>query len=143
MLNRLIIRTYVAANEPVTIAGSAEPKISVIMRKSYGQAYLNMGGGRNSDEVATWPAAEISFMDPTFAAKITKGNNANPEALEEEAARMQKDCSAYEIAGIYSVQHVIKPSETRNFLARILEVHQSRLSGGVGQHLMRCWPTSF
>ena len=43
------------------------PKISVILRKSYGQAYLNMGGGRNSDEVAAWPTAEVSFMDPTFA----------------------------------------------------------------------------
>src|SRR4029079_12741927 len=30
------------------------PKISIILRKSYGQAYLNMGGGRNSDEVAAW-----------------------------------------------------------------------------------------
>ena len=27
------------------------PKLSVIVRKSYGQAYLNMGGGKNSDEV--------------------------------------------------------------------------------------------
>ena len=28
----------------------------MILRKSYGQAYLNMGGGRNSDEVAAWLA---------------------------------------------------------------------------------------
>ena len=42
------------------------PKLSVILRKSYGQAYLNMGGGRNSDEVAAWPTAEVSFMDPTL-----------------------------------------------------------------------------
>ena len=49
------------------------PKISVILRKTYGQAYLNMGGGRNSDEVAAWPTAEVSFMDPTFAVKIVHG----------------------------------------------------------------------
>ena len=28
------------------------PKITIIMRKSYGQAYINMGGGRNADGVA-------------------------------------------------------------------------------------------
>ena len=49
------------------------PKISVILRKSYGQAYLNMGGGRNSDEVAAWPTAEVSFMDPTFAVRVVHG----------------------------------------------------------------------
>ena len=49
------------------------PKISIILRKSYGQAYLNMGGGRNSDEVAAWPTAEVSFMDPKFAVKIVHG----------------------------------------------------------------------
>ena len=46
------------------LALTTVPKLSVILRKSYGQAYLNMGGGRNSDEVAAWPTAEVSFMDP-------------------------------------------------------------------------------
>ena len=46
------------------------PKLSVILRKSYGQAYLNMGGGKNSDEVVAWPTAEVSFMDPRFAVKV-------------------------------------------------------------------------
>lgn len=119
------------------------PKISVILRKSYGQAYLNMGGGRNSDEVAAWPGAEVSFMDPQFAARIVTGPDADPQKLEESLAAMQKDSSVYEIAGLYSVQHVIKPAETREFLKRMLEVHQLRLTNGVGQHLMRSWPTSY
>ncbi len=49
------------------------PKLSVILRKSYGQAYLNMGGGRNSDEVAAWPTAEVSFMDAQFGEKVVRG----------------------------------------------------------------------
>ena len=49
------------------------PKLSVVLRKSYGQAYLNMGGSRNSDEMAVWPTAEISFMDPQFAVQIVHG----------------------------------------------------------------------
>lgn len=119
------------------------PKLSVILRKSYGQAYLNMGGGRNSDEVAAWPNAEISFMDPHFAAKIVHGGKTDSSDFQETLAAMQRDNSVYEIAGIFSVQNIIKPSETREYLARSLEVHQSRLSRGVGQHLMRAWPTSY
>ena len=40
------------------------PRITVIVRKSYGQAYLNMGGGRNSDEVAIWPTADLGLHGP-------------------------------------------------------------------------------
>ncbi|HSF20594.1 MAG TPA: carboxyl transferase domain-containing protein, partial [Burkholderiales bacterium] len=39
------------------------PRITVILRKSYGQAYINMGGGRNTDELACWPSADLGFMD--------------------------------------------------------------------------------
>ena len=32
--------------------------------KSYGQAYINMGGNKNSDAMAVWPTADVGFMDP-------------------------------------------------------------------------------
>ncbi|MEO7653545.1 MAG: carboxyl transferase domain-containing protein, partial [Bryobacteraceae bacterium] len=110
------------------------PKISVILRKSYGQAYLNMGGGRNSDEVLAWPGAEISFMDPNFAVSIVSG-----VTLEE----MQRANSVWDIASIYAVQNVIQPMETRDHLLRLLETHELRLTKGIGEHLMRAWPTSY
>jgi hypothetical protein len=47
------------------------------------------------------------------------------------------------MARIFSAQDVIKPQETRNYLIRMFEVQQKRRSGGVGQHLMRTWPTSY
>ena len=65
--------------------------ISVILRKSYGQAYLNMGGGRNSDEVAAWPTAEVSFMDPTFAVKIVHGLAPGEPGFDAAFAQMNKD----------------------------------------------------
>jgi len=119
------------------------PKISIILRKSYGQAYLNMGGGRNSDEVAAWPTAEVSFMDPTFAVKIVHGLSPGDAGFDEAFAQMNKDSEAWGIAAIYAVQSVIQPHETRDYLIRMLEVHRQRLTNGVGQHLMRAWPTSF
>lgn len=125
------------------------PKLSLILRKSYGQAYLNMGGGRNSDEVAAWPTAEVSFMTPEFAVQVVHGSGdaafRDPESEEFQRAlgRMEEDGSIWDIAGNYAVQHVIRPEETRNYLLRMLEVHRLRLTNGVGRHLMGAWPTSY
>jgi acetyl-CoA carboxylase carboxyltransferase component len=119
------------------------PKLSVILRKSYGQAYLNMGGGRNSDEVAAWPGAEISFMDPNFAVQIVHGHQSDTPEFAEALKEMERDNSVYGIAEIFGVQAVIRPEETRDHLIRLLEVHQLRRTKGVGEHLMRAWPTSY
>src|SRR6185369_17845979 len=67
------------------------PKLSVILRKSYGQAYLNMGGGRNSDEVAAWPTAEISFMDSRFAVKVVHGLEPGQPGFDAAFAEMARD----------------------------------------------------
>jgi acetyl-CoA carboxylase carboxyltransferase component len=120
------------------------PKLSVIMRKSYGQAYLNMGGGRNSDDVAAWPTAEVSFMDPHYATEIvTWGQDASEEHKQRIRAQMRRDSSAYGLAEIYAVQAVIAPGDTRRYLARQLEIHELRLSAGTGAHRMASWPTTF
>ena len=130
-------------NHMNALALTTVPKLSVILRKSYGQAYLNMGGGRNSDEVAAWPTAEVSFMDPTFAVKIVQGLEAGDPGYDEALATMKRDSEAWDMASVYAVQSVIRPEETRDYLIRMLEVHRSRLTRGVGQHLMRSWPTSY
>ncbi|MFO1160406.1 MAG: carboxyl transferase domain-containing protein [Reyranellaceae bacterium] len=119
------------------------PKISVILRKTYGQAYLNMGGGRNSDEVAAWPSAEVSFMDPTYAVKIVHGLSPGEAGFDTAFAQMNKDSEPWDIAAMFAVQSIIQPHETRDYLIRMLDVHRQRLTNGVGEHLMQAWPTSF
>jgi methylmalonyl-CoA decarboxylase subunit alpha len=120
------------------------PKLSIIMRKSYGQAYLNMGGGRNSDDVAAWPTAEVSFMDAHFATEVvTWGKNADEQEKQSIRARMQRESSAFELAEIFAAQAVIAPQDTRRYLAAQLEVHEMRISGGIGQHRMAAWPTTY
>lgn len=44
--------------------------------------------------------------------------------------------------GVYTAQAVIDPRATRDYLIRMLEVHQPRSSGGIGEHLMHTWPTT-
>lgn len=121
------------------------PKISVIVRKSYGLAVSNMGAGGNADELACWVTAEISFMKPDFGAKVVFGVDPEkePEKFRDAVARMSKGTSPYDMAAIYTAQDVIDPRDTRDWLIRMLEVHRMRMSNGVGQHLMRTWPTSY
>lgn len=132
------IMNFMTALQMVTV-----PKISVILRKSYGQAYLNMGGGRNSDEVAAWPTAEVSFMTPSFAVNIVHGLNPGDPGFDEKLAEMERDNSVYDIASIYAVQNVILPHQTRDYLIRTLKVHRLRLTNGVGKHLMQTWPSTY
>ena len=119
------------------------PKLSLVLRKSYGQAYLNMGGGRNSDEFAGWPTAEISFMDPQFAVKVVHGLSPGEPGFESAQAEMDKASSVWDIASVYAMQSVVRPQDSREYLIRMLDVHELRLSRGVGKHLMQAWPTSY
>jgi acetyl-CoA carboxylase carboxyltransferase component len=119
------------------------PHLSVIVRKSYGRAYVCMGGGRHSDDVAAWPTAEVSFMSPEFATKIVHGVGVGEPGYEEALAQIRQGSDVWGLAGVYAAQAVIKPQDTRSYLIRMLEVYKLRLTKGVGQHLMRTWPTSY
>ena len=119
------------------------PRLSVIIRKSYGRAYVCMGGGRHSDDIAAWPTAEVSFMSPEFATKIVHGVGAGEPGFDEKFAQIQKGSDVWGLASVYAAQAVIRPEQTRDYLIRMLEVYKLRITKGVGQHLMRNWPTSY
>ena len=119
------------------------PSITVIVRKAYGRAYVAMGGGRHNDEMIAWPTAEVSFMDPNFATSIVHGVDVGEEGFENALADIQKDSAVWDMATIFSLQNIVKPQETRDYLIRMLDVYRLRKNGGVGEHLMRTWPTSY
>ena len=121
------------------------PKITVIMRKSYGQAYINMGGGQNADEVACWPTADLGFMDPAVSVNVLYGlrREDDPQRFDQLKAEVERDTSAWALAELYQAQNVIDPRDTREYLIRTLEVHRMRMHNGVGEHRLRNWPTSY
>jgi acetyl-CoA carboxylase carboxyltransferase component len=121
------------------------PKISLIMRKSYGQAYLNMGGGRNSDTVVCWPTADLGFMAPAVGVNVLFGvtEEEDPEKYKKLLGELARDTSAWNLAALYEAQEVIDPRDTRDCLAQLLDVHRSRLGSTVGKHLLATWPTSY
>lgn len=120
------------------------PKLALVLRKSYGLAVSNMGAGGNADELAAWATADVSFMKPEFGATVVFGVRPEdgPEKFAQAVAKMSRGTTAYDMAGVYTAHAVIDPRETRDYLIRMLDVHELRLSGGVGEHLMRTWPTT-
>lgn len=121
------------------------PKISVNMRKSYGQAVLNMGGAGNADSVVAWYTAELNFMDPRHAVTIVHGvtEQDDPGRYQALLAEMTHGTTAFDAASGNAVHAVIDPVDTRDTLIRLLDVHRLRMTGGIGKHLMRTWPTSY
>ncbi len=121
------------------------PKITIIVRKTYGQAFLNMGGGRNSDTIVAWPTAEISFMAPETGINVVHNlrKEDDPKRFAELVKAMDKDTEPWGAAGIFNVQDIIEPEKTREWLIRMLDYHFNHQTGGVGRHLMHCWPTSY
>jgi methylmalonyl-CoA decarboxylase subunit alpha len=121
------------------------PRIAITLRKNYGQAYLNMGGGRNSEEAAAWPSADFGFMDPATGVNVLHGirYEDDPERFKKLMAEIEQDSAPWGLAATYEAKTVIDPRETREYLKQILLVHSRRPANGVGQHRLCCWPTSY
>ncbi|MCD6357821.1 MAG: methylmalonyl-CoA carboxyltransferase [Thermoprotei archaeon] len=110
-------------------ANSTVPKITVILRKAYGGAYIALGSKHlGGDAVFAWPTAEIAVMGPEGAIEIIYKREiarAEPEEREEMIRQFveeyrRKVANPYVSASRGYVDDVILPSETRKVLARTL-----------------------
>ncbi len=121
------------------------PIFTVIVRKTFGQAYLNMGAGKYSTVIAAWPTAEISFMSPEPGINVVFNlkQEDNPEKFEALKQMMSKNSEPWVGAGIFGLHDIIDPRETRDFLIKMLAIHCNRSKGHVGRHHMHNWPTSY
>ena len=121
------------------------PKISIILRKSYGRGFINMGGAGIADEIAAWWTTEVSFMNPRTAVTVVHGikEEDDPQRFQQLLAEMSRHGSAYDLGAVFGVKEVLDPRETRDYLKEMLDTHMLRLSGGVGQHRLANWPTSY
>lgn len=104
------------------------PKISVIMRKAYGGAYIAMNSKEmGADMVFAWPIAEIAVMGADGAVNIAFKRKikaaVNPEAMRQECKKEYEDrfLNPYVAASRGYVNEVIKPEETRERLLLALK----------------------
>ena len=110
------------------------PKVTVILRKCYGGAYLAMcGKDLGADRVFAWPTAEVAVMGAEGAAEIVFRKEIQ-EAEDKAAKRTElieryreAFSNPYVAAGRRLVDAVIEPSMTRRHVAQALEyLHTKR-----------------
>ncbi len=106
-------------------AEATVPKVSVILRKAYGGAYIAMcSRGLGADLALAWPTAEVAVMGPEAACNVIFRREL-AEAEDPEAVRRQKVqeyrerfANPYAAARRGYVDDVIDPRETRPALVR-------------------------
>jgi len=105
------------------------PKITLIVRKSYGGAYLAMcSRDLRADQVIAWPTAEIAVMGSQGAAniifrkEIAKADNPEKVRQERIGEFQLKFSNPYEAAKRGYVDMVIDPRETRPRLITTFEM---------------------
>ena len=110
------------------------PKITVILRKCYGGAYLAMcGKDLGADRVFAWPTAEVAVMGAEGAAEIVFRKEiqeaADKPAKRAEVIEQYREAfsNPYVAAGRRLVDAVIEPAETRRHIAQVMEyLHTKR-----------------
>jgi acetyl-CoA carboxylase carboxyltransferase component len=109
------------------------PKITVVMRKAYGGAYIVMNSKHiRSDLNFAWPTAEIAVMGPDGAVNIIfrreLAEAEDPVARKAELVQEYRDkfANPYVAASRGFIDDVIVPSETRPRLINALEMLQNK-----------------
>lgn len=110
------------------------PKVTIVLRKAYGGAYLAMcAKDLGADRVYAWPTAEIAVMGAEGAAEIVFKKEI--AEAEDKAAKRQEMIEKYRevfanpyvAAGRRLVDDIIEPAETRKYIAQSLEyLHTKR-----------------
>ncbi len=109
------------------------PKLTVIVRKAYGGAYLAMcAKDMGADRVVAWPSAEIAVMGAEGAAnilyrkEIAASKNPDEELSKKITEYRETFANPYVAAARGYLDDIVEPAETRLYLAATLEVLKSK-----------------
>lgn len=109
------------------------PKITVILRKAYGGAYVALNSKSiGADIVFSWPNAEIAVMGPQgavniiFAKEIEESKTPEQTRMELIDEYREKFANPYIAAKHGIVDDVIDPRETRQKLIQALEMLRTK-----------------
>jgi len=117
------------------VSEATVPKISVVLRKSYGAGYFVMNGTEyEADRIVAWPSAEIAVMGPDGMVNIImrKQLEAIPEGAERDQARidmaeeLRQNIDPYIAAGHAQIDDVIDPADTRKAIWEGLQTSRTK-----------------
>lgn len=119
-----------------TVIAANVPKITIVLRKAIGLAYLAMGGRTmRPDVIVAWPTARFDVMGPAAGVELVHGkeiaNAPDPDARRAELMKRMDDAShAYLAAENALIDDVIHPAETRDVIVSALERTRPTLKTG-------------
>ena len=118
-------------------ANATVPKITIILRKAFGGAYIVMGSKHlGADFVFAWPTSQIAVLGPQAAVAIL-----NRKRFKNMADRNEKDVLTKKLEADYEhsflnpyvaaeygyIDGVITPEETRQKLAQAIEITSEKV----------------
>ena len=99
------------------------PKITVVIRKAYGGAYLGMCSGQaGTDIVMAWPSAEIAVMGAEGAANIIFRKENDEERKVKIAQYVENFANPYQAANHGLIEQIIDPRDTRPQIINALKM---------------------
>lgn len=104
------------------------PRISLVLRKAYGGGNLGMGvlPGLGNDMVLYWPIMESGILGAEQAVMVLYAGHPDfSQEFYDKKLEEYKETFAnpmFDISSNLNVQDVIKPSETRQYLIKVLKI---------------------
>lgn len=141
-----VLRGYESLVSRITTA--RVPKVGVVIRKAYGGGHFAMGGRPTQpDFLFAWPSAELGFMAPEAGIRTVyrrrmekvraeQGVAARDALVEELTKEWLAESEPWEAAAHLSLDDVIEPAQTREVVARAIEIAW----GGRTERVVREWP---
>lgn len=121
-------------------AEATVPKISLILRKAFGGAYIALSSRQlGYDRVFAWPSSQIAVMGPEQAVKIIYrkeiAESKDPKKLEKEKIQELREVflDPYQAAKLGQVDTIIHPKDTRVTLIKSLESLLNKREGKVAR----------
>ena len=110
------------------------PRVCVILRKSYGGAYIVMDSKRMGNDLClAWPTAELAVMGAGQASAILMRRSTPDERAAFEADYASRLLNPYIAAERGYVDAVIEPAATRSVIASALEMLGAKRERLVGR----------
>ncbi|MCK4651050.1 acyl-CoA carboxylase subunit beta [Candidatus Babeliales bacterium] len=118
-------------------AQATVPKITVVLRKAYGGAYIVMGSKHlASDFNFAWPTAQIAVMGAKGAIAILNGKELNKIGNIQEKEKLQKELeqkyeekylNPFQAAEYGYIDSIIEPNKTRKHLISSLIISKDKV----------------
>ncbi|MBW2734132.1 MAG: acyl-CoA carboxylase subunit beta [Deltaproteobacteria bacterium] len=114
-------------------AAATVPKMTVIVRKAYGGAYLAMcAKSLGADRSCAWPGGEIAVMGAEGAVNVLYRKEIAASEDPEAARKEHLDAYRKEFANPHAaasrglIDDIIEPAETRSYLASALDLLRNK-----------------